>query len=63
MRAGRSNLPRNCGGGRGGSREPVGILTHHLVHDETAWVFLEGLFDGYGRDSGLPLGIDPAICS
>jgi hypothetical protein len=28
-----------------GSREPVGLLTHHLVHDETAWSFLLGLFD------------------
>ena len=26
------------------SGEPVGVLTHHLVHDETAWLFLEGLF-------------------
>ena len=26
------------------SDEAVGILTHHLVHDETAWLFLEGLF-------------------
>lgn len=23
---------------------PVGILTHHLVHDEQAWLFLEELF-------------------
>jgi hypothetical protein len=27
------------------SRPPVGILTHHLVHDESAWVFLKGLFE------------------
>jgi hypothetical protein len=26
-------------------RPPVGILTHHLVHDESAWAFLERLFD------------------
>ena len=24
--------------------EPTGILTHHLVHDEAAWRFLERLF-------------------
>lgn len=24
--------------------EPTGILTHHLVHDEAAWHFLDGLF-------------------
>lgn len=27
-----------------GSDEPVGILTHHLVHDESAWDFLLALF-------------------
>jgi hypothetical protein len=27
------------------SGEPVGLLTHHLVHDEAAWAFLEGLFE------------------
>ncbi|TJV44768.1 MAG: polysaccharide deacetylase [Mesorhizobium sp.] len=25
--------------------EPVGLLTHHLVHDESAWLFLERLFE------------------
>ncbi len=25
--------------------KPVGILSHHLVHDETAWEFLRQLFD------------------
>jgi hypothetical protein len=25
-------------------RYPIGILTHHLVHDDTAWDFLEKLF-------------------
>jgi hypothetical protein len=24
---------------------PVGLLTHHLVHDKAAWTFLEGLFE------------------
>lgn len=23
---------------------PIGVLTHHLVHDDTAWEFLENLF-------------------
>jgi hypothetical protein len=27
------------------SSEPIGVLSHHLVHDETAWSFLQGLFD------------------
>lgn len=25
--------------------EPVGLLTHHLVHDEAAWTFLQQLFE------------------
>jgi peptidoglycan/xylan/chitin deacetylase (PgdA/CDA1 family) len=32
-----------------GSREAVGVLTHHLVHDETAWLFLERLFEATGE--------------
>lgn len=28
----------------GRSGEPIGILTHHLVHDEAAWAFLDQLF-------------------
>lgn len=27
------------------SSEPVGILAHHLVHDEPAWLFLDRLFE------------------
>jgi hypothetical protein len=27
-----------------GSGEPIGILTHHLVHDDSAWAFLRTLF-------------------
>jgi len=23
---------------------PIGLLTHHLVHDDTAWRFLDQLF-------------------
>ena len=34
---------RNNGGA------PVGILTHHLVHDEEAWTFLEALFAQTGE--------------
>jgi peptidoglycan/xylan/chitin deacetylase (PgdA/CDA1 family) len=28
-----------------GSSEPIGVLTHHLVHDEAVWHFLERLFE------------------
>jgi hypothetical protein len=29
---------------RMGNAPPIGLLTHHLVHDEAAWAFLERLF-------------------
>ncbi|MGO7038484.1 polysaccharide deacetylase family protein [Rhizobium acaciae] len=32
-----------------GSDEPVGVLTHHLVHDAAAWDFLSALFAVTGR--------------
>jgi len=28
---------------------PIGLLTHHLVHDEAAWRFLDGLLAATGR--------------
>jgi hypothetical protein len=28
-----------------GNNEPIGLLSHHLVHDETAWSFLQDLFE------------------
>ena len=28
-----------------GSREPIGLLGHHLVHDAAAWDFLGELFE------------------
>ncbi|MBZ9881354.1 polysaccharide deacetylase family protein [Mesorhizobium sp. CA10] len=31
--------------------EPVGLLTHHLVHDESAWLFLERLFAVTARNA------------
>ena len=35
----------------GRSGEPIGILTHHLVHDEAAWAFLDHLFALTGSSS------------
>jgi len=32
-----------------GEGAPVGLLSHHLVHDETAWTFLDRLFDVTAR--------------
>jgi len=35
-----------------GSREPVGVLAHHLAHDEAAWSFLERLFEATADNPG-----------
>jgi hypothetical protein len=32
------------------SQPPIGILTHHLVHDEASWTFLEALFEHTTRN-------------
>ncbi|MBY5446020.1 polysaccharide deacetylase [Rhizobium leguminosarum] len=32
-----------------GTDEPIGVLTHHLVHDAAAWDFLSALFAATGR--------------
>ncbi|MBY3175105.1 polysaccharide deacetylase [Rhizobium leguminosarum] len=37
-----------------GSDEPIGVLTHHLVHDAAAWDFLSALFATTARH--------PAVC-
>jgi peptidoglycan/xylan/chitin deacetylase (PgdA/CDA1 family) len=37
---------------RTGGREPVGVLAHHLVHDEAAWSFLERLFEVTAGNAG-----------
>ncbi|QKK34166.1 polysaccharide deacetylase (plasmid) [Rhizobium indicum] len=36
-----------------GSDEPVGVLTHHLVHDAAAWDFLSALFAVTDRHPGV----------
>ena len=35
---------RSWSGGSPAIREPIGIMTHHLVHEEASWAFLEDLF-------------------
>lgn len=35
------------------SHEPVGVLSHHLVMDETAWDFLRSLLERAGTMSGV----------
>ena len=34
------------------SNDPVGILTHHLDHDQAAWMFLERLFSATSNHPG-----------
>ena len=38
--------------GRADAAEASGILTHHLVHDEDCWRFLDALFDLCNRHAG-----------
>lgn len=45
---------------------PIGVLTHHLVHDDQAWTFLERLFDvtsanGHASWLGLPELVEEAV--
>ena len=39
----------------GGRDEPIGLLTHHLVHDEPAWNFLERLLGVLSSHAGARL--------
>ena len=45
-----------------GDPEPIGIMTHHLVHEEASWDFLDELF---GLTARAPGGRDgqPYACS
>jgi hypothetical protein len=39
--------------GRADATEPTGWLSHHLVHDEPAWSFLERLFEATRNAAGV----------
>ena len=39
--------------GRADAQEPTGWLTHHAVHDEACWTFLEDLFDATQGTTGI----------
>ena len=39
--------------GRSDAREPTGWLTHHAVHDEECWAFLEELFNATRKMEGV----------
>jgi hypothetical protein len=39
--------------GRADAGEPTGWLSHHAVHDEAAWAFLERLFETCRPAPGL----------
>ncbi|PDV86834.1 polysaccharide deacetylase [Rhizobium sp. H4] len=44
-----------------GSDEPIGVLTHHLVHDAAAWDFLSALFEQTGRHPAVRWSPAPAL--
>lgn len=37
----------------GATKEPIGLLTHHLIHDEAIWAFCERLLERLGRSPVL----------
>ncbi|MBB6484518.1 polysaccharide deacetylase family protein [Rhizobium lusitanum] len=42
-----------------GNEEPIGVMTHHLAHDDLAWGFVETLFDetaGHAAIEWRPVG-------
>ena len=41
--------------------EPTGLLTHHAVHDEGAWRFLERLLEATRREPGVRWGHAPRL--
>ena len=42
---------------------PVGLLTHHLAHDEAVWHLCHDLLDGLGQHEAVePLGADSLFC-
>ncbi|NEJ72766.1 polysaccharide deacetylase family protein [Rhizobium phaseoli] len=44
-----------------GSDEPIGVLSHHLVHDAAAWNFLSALFAATGRHPAAHCSAAPAL--
>jgi hypothetical protein len=44
--------------GRADAAEPVGILTHHLAHDEPAWAFTDALLARLAAHRGAAF-VDP----
>jgi hypothetical protein len=36
----------------GATNKPIGFLTHHLVHDEAAWSFMESFFEATAHHRG-----------
>jgi len=43
------------------TNDAIGVLTHHLVHDEAAWAFLETLFEATGKRGSDWLGFDAML--
>jgi hypothetical protein len=43
------------------TQKPIGFLTHHLVHDEAAWSFMENLFQATAQHEGCRWVSSPEI--
>jgi hypothetical protein len=45
-----------------GNDEPIGVLTHHLVHDDAAWDFISRLFEETRNNPGMDWkGLDESL--
>ena len=55
LRARRRSFERSKDNSAALGLEPTGILTHHLVHDEATWVFLEELLSRLNRHPATKL--------
>ncbi len=55
------DLVRELVAASGSGISPIGLLTHHLVHDAAAWAFLDGLFAKTAQHPGCRWNAAPDL--
>jgi peptidoglycan/xylan/chitin deacetylase (PgdA/CDA1 family) len=55
-------IVRQLRSGLGLPGRPVGVMTHHLVHDDDAWIFLSRLFEETSRRGGRWRSMPDLLC-
>jgi predicted glycosyltransferase len=51
----------DCGGNAMDEAQPIGLLTHHLVHTEDAWTFCERLLESLAGQPGIAVAGVPKL--